>query len=289
MPGEPKIPTSEELFQLPRWACVAFAARCAKRVRPLFDLAWPDAGERYRRAVDWAISVAAGAAASAGHATHAAHAAEAAAHAAHAAAADAASAAPLAASAAAHAADAADADADLLAAHAAEAAADAATRAATAAATAFYAPVCLAIHRDYNLLRQAASTALTIGGSPLAIHQDYNLLRQAAPGRRYQTHVPQEFFGPLWPDGEPPGWPAQSGTSREGGGEAETAQGPRGDDELVLQVQVPEGATDEQVLDFVKQLVDKVDTLDRAYGGHGLQVDSLEATDDALVPEEVRS
>ncbi len=30
------IPTEKEIGQLPRWAQVAFAARCARRVQPLF-------------------------------------------------------------------------------------------------------------------------------------------------------------------------------------------------------------------------------------------------------------
>lgn len=35
---EPTLPTKEELQKLPRRACVAYAARCARRVQPLFDL-----------------------------------------------------------------------------------------------------------------------------------------------------------------------------------------------------------------------------------------------------------
>lgn len=35
--------TSDRLALLPRWAVVAFAARCARRVVPLLGTAWPDA------------------------------------------------------------------------------------------------------------------------------------------------------------------------------------------------------------------------------------------------------
>jgi len=38
----PKIPEKEEVSQLARWARVAFAARCAKRVQPILERTWPD-------------------------------------------------------------------------------------------------------------------------------------------------------------------------------------------------------------------------------------------------------
>lgn len=44
-------PTREEIAGLPRWAIVAFAARCARRVLPFFDAAWPRAGESFRSMV----------------------------------------------------------------------------------------------------------------------------------------------------------------------------------------------------------------------------------------------
>ncbi len=37
--AEHGVPTQEEIANLPRWAIVAFAARCAARVRPLLDRA----------------------------------------------------------------------------------------------------------------------------------------------------------------------------------------------------------------------------------------------------------
>jgi len=53
-----EIPTKEEIEQLPRWARVAFAARCARRVQPLYVIAWPDAHKNHIRDIDAAITLA---------------------------------------------------------------------------------------------------------------------------------------------------------------------------------------------------------------------------------------
>jgi hypothetical protein len=47
-----------DLRRLPHWSRVAFAARCARRVRPLFEEAWPDAAAIRKEAVDRAIVLA---------------------------------------------------------------------------------------------------------------------------------------------------------------------------------------------------------------------------------------
>lgn len=47
----------EEIGQLPRWAKVAFAARCARRFQQLFTKHWPDAPAHHIRAIDTAIGV----------------------------------------------------------------------------------------------------------------------------------------------------------------------------------------------------------------------------------------
>ena len=54
---EPLV-TEGELRQLPRWALVAFAARCARRVQPVFATAWQDAPRAHVKAVDTAIALA---------------------------------------------------------------------------------------------------------------------------------------------------------------------------------------------------------------------------------------
>src|SRR6266404_4374658 len=57
-----QIPTQAELGKLPRWANVAFAARCARRVQPLFESFWSHELEEYQGLVDTAISFSAKAA-----------------------------------------------------------------------------------------------------------------------------------------------------------------------------------------------------------------------------------
>jgi len=57
MPSDREIPTQEELGNLPRWARVAFAARCAARVQPLFLEYWPDAPREHVEASDYAHAV----------------------------------------------------------------------------------------------------------------------------------------------------------------------------------------------------------------------------------------
>jgi restriction endonuclease Mrr len=42
-----EVPNEEALRSLPRWALVAFAVRCARRVQPLFTRAWPQAPDEY--------------------------------------------------------------------------------------------------------------------------------------------------------------------------------------------------------------------------------------------------
>jgi hypothetical protein len=42
-PPADRLPTEQEIAALPRWAQVAFAARCARRVLPVFKYAWPAA------------------------------------------------------------------------------------------------------------------------------------------------------------------------------------------------------------------------------------------------------
>ncbi len=58
MADEVTLPTEEEIAQLPRWARVAFAARCARRALPLFKKYWPDAPKRHPDAIIQAIEFA---------------------------------------------------------------------------------------------------------------------------------------------------------------------------------------------------------------------------------------
>jgi hypothetical protein len=58
MGDDVKLPTEKEVRQLPRWARVAFAARCARRVEPLLKLHWPEAPQQDVQAVGMAIRAA---------------------------------------------------------------------------------------------------------------------------------------------------------------------------------------------------------------------------------------
>ncbi len=94
-----------------------------------------------------------------------------------------------------------------------------------------------------------------------AMWWDYDLLAHAHIAERWltSTGVEPEFFGPLWPDGPPSGWPQKEPTSEN--------------TELFITVDVPEGVTDEQVLELIAGLAGKADAVHRAYGGHGLEVE----------------
>ncbi len=46
----------KELSEIPSMACVAFAARCARRVQPLFLISWPQAPERLYHLLDGAVA-----------------------------------------------------------------------------------------------------------------------------------------------------------------------------------------------------------------------------------------
>jgi hypothetical protein len=65
-PNRSLVPTREEIAQLPRWARVAFAARCARRVLPLFRRGWPEAPAKSISGVKRTVELAERAAAVAG-------------------------------------------------------------------------------------------------------------------------------------------------------------------------------------------------------------------------------
>jgi hypothetical protein len=56
---------------------------------------------------------------------------------------------------------------------------------------------------------------------------------------------------------------------------------------IAFEIQVPENASDSDVIQFAKCLAEEADSLHRALGGHGLKIESLEAFGEASVPEEV--
>lgn len=61
MPDAPNaftLPTDSDIKSLPRWACVAFAARCARRTLPIVRGMWPDVPESVMKSLDAAIAIA---------------------------------------------------------------------------------------------------------------------------------------------------------------------------------------------------------------------------------------
>jgi hypothetical protein len=52
------IPSRDDVLQLPRWARVAFAVRCARRVQPLLDRQLPAATSRQLQTIERAIRLA---------------------------------------------------------------------------------------------------------------------------------------------------------------------------------------------------------------------------------------
>jgi len=247
------------LAKLPRWAIVAFAARCAIRVRPLFEATWPEAPESYGRIVDRAIAAAASASETAGSTVGADIANSAYRVAATNEYRDAASGANVAYAAcnAASAARAARAASNINSVtHAAHAYADATT----AVSNSF-----LRFRYDYNVSENFL----------YAVRRDYDLLLACATEEKWtdDTPVPQAFFGPLWALGEAPDWAGK--------------EEPNWDSEIVVQIEVPDDASDAEVVAAVTELVGRLNKLDRAYGGHGLEVSQLDIHGEVFVPQEV--
>jgi hypothetical protein len=269
-----RLPTEEELRTLPRWARVAFALRCALRVRPLLTHFWPDAPRKRVEAIDRALTLtqaavespasvsegrlrSAAAAAAAAHAARDAHAdAHAAAHAAARATADAADAA--ADDAYAYAAD----DAYAYAAYAANAARDAAAYAAHAAVAAYAA-------------RATATAAAALADIADAMRHDCELLRALAEAERWgdESGVDLGRLGALWPEGEPEGWPA-----RDEDGEPSY---------LKVEIAVPAGLDGEELRSHnerVAAFFAELSALHTAMGGNGLKL--LDADSVETVPRE---
>ena len=182
------LPAAEEIATLPRWARVAFAARCARRVLPLFKYSWPDAPEEYVAAVARDVEAAEQYARTAARAIDFNDAVEATV-AARLAKSSAAIYAALAAAKAIQSAKFGRGSDD----HAREAA-----EATTAAA-------------------EAVDTARIAAGVRPIIRHDFDHLARLAQRQHWtdDTPVPPEVFGPLWPEGPPTGWPADPDTPQQ--------------------------------------------------------------------------
>ncbi len=239
--SEPTIPTVEEVAALPRWAQVAFAARCARRVLPLFRAFCPPVLAERFAAVERAMSVAAASAAVA-HADASDDAVYTAA------------------------ADAAIAAADVEVAHLAAGASANAARAAAIAASS-------ADASDYA--SAAALAAARAGAAADAIRLDFGTLQETARQNRWDDNTPVSpaIFGPLWPNGPPPKWPSYaepSDSTGEPAGEADRGGGASIDTvspPAVVVVWDPRTVSPKQYAKFVAAL----DRLAKSQGGAGLK------------------
>ena len=216
------IPTQEEITQLPRWARVAFAARCARHVQPVFGAAWSDAPQKYIDALEEAISFAetlaakrptrlmdnvpTGDAAAARQFTEATWTPDAKA----ALAAQAAVRAPDAGEGAARAARSAQFAAEIAKlALRVEGEADRLSRSERRADSVKAHFRKLDIQATLIALRAVEAATFEKATIP-AIRRDFEWLRQAAAkgGWTEKTCVPPELFGSMWPHGELEGWPS---------------------------------------------------------------------------------
>ncbi len=234
----------EAIVELKRCARIALAARCSRRVQPLFASAWPGAPKQHLRAVDNAITLAE---------YTAAYPVQADALAAH----------TVFAAANSNADDARAANDAFAAANDANApanAANAAFAAANAANTALAA-------NDANAAANAALAAFAAANATFAAanavgRRDYELLLAVQELEEWtdETPVPPEFFGPLWPQSEPEGWPEEGYEERLGN------IGYR------LEIAAPEGATKEDVQEVTERLIHLFDRFIRAHGDDGIKL-----------------
>ncbi|HEY1190667.1 MAG TPA: hypothetical protein VGE74_23750 [Gemmata sp.] len=250
-PPNVTLPTDEEIEELPRWARVAFAARCARRVLPLFRVSWPDAPDKELVAVTTVIEFTERAAA-VGEAL--AESAEA----------------------AAYAATKAAVTASVAKATAAQAIARCATRAAQAiggAAHAYALPGSDA-EATAEAVEAAIEAAIDWVITPDA-RRDFDYLSRQAEAQRWDdnTSVPPEVFGPLWPEGPPKGWPPITDVPQRA--------------ELVIEGFVREQTAHRVIVDDVVNLFHALNRYHITRSGERLTLDQFHSLLPALVPAEV--
>ena len=238
-----EIEAFKELPALPKWAQVACAARSARRVQPLLTWFWPDAPEDYVIAVDRAITLAERSAANAAAVADVISAED-----------EAYQVARVVASAAAEGNMSKGAAADVAA------AAGNAARATTCGATDVAA--CSAITRAAEAA--AAKGADDDDAVRFAIYDDFELLNVAAEREKWtdETPVPPEFFGALWPNGAPNGWPEKPAGETEENGPAL----------LRIEFSIPSGLDRERADALIGELIERANALHHAHGGSGLRI-----------------
>ena len=145
----------------------------------------------------------------------------------------------------------------------------------------------------------AYATARVYPATAAAAWRDYKTLRRLCRKSAGELGDPMELdqLGPLWPKGEPewfrnpPALPDEPEDAEAEPAEQEEPEQPEpcGDYELVLELDVPAGVSEGELLDVAKRLSQHADRLHRAIGGKGLKVNRLEILESADVPEEVPS
>ncbi|MFC1636331.1 hypothetical protein ACFL5Z_15990 [Planctomycetota bacterium] len=234
-----KLPTEKEIAKLPRLAIVAFAARCARRVQPLFASIWPEVPEKHKKAVTGAIKITEEIAADR-RVT----------------------------------ADATDAKGVFKTINATDAAYAAVKTAAYAADAAFATDLDTA-YVAYTAARAAFYAAYSTNHIT-CINADFTRLKQAAKKENWtdETPVPPEFFGPLWPDGEPD-WKkfitTRKKRRRRKGKKRGSQQG------LSIQVVVPDSASEEQVTEELIGLFQSLNEYHIAHDGNGLTIEDFQS------------
>ncbi|MCA9304396.1 MAG: hypothetical protein KC996_09765, partial [Phycisphaerales bacterium] len=202
-----RIPTKAEIAELPRWAQVAFAARCARRVQPFYKHSFPDATRINIDSIENAISLAEKYAAHFGTPDTTAS------------------------FVAARKAEAAGEDA-LVGLSASEIARDISESAANAAKAADRAARLVgptSSELSWSVIDTARAgitgaswNAVKLANSALhanylehtiGMHRDYLLIKELSSLENWTdgTPVPPEVFGPMWAEGEPEGWPEEEG------------------------------------------------------------------------------
>jgi len=109
----------------------------------------------------------------------------------------------------------------------------------------------------------AANTTIPSITQIQAIHRDFTRLTQRAQYENWDdnTPVPPEFFGPLWPEGAPPGWPTDLDPPRH--------------TELELEIVASERVIDRIMEDEVVNLFNAINRYHIARGGSPLTLDEL--------------
>ncbi len=259
-------PDRAELEKLPWCALIAYAGRCARRVEPLFSLFWPQATsneiDSLRTAIKSVEQIGSGLAGL--ETQHAAHIAREAIK--HTVAIANVKSLPMPA---------------LTVVHAVTHASYAATYLAEVARgrkTGLYTTI-----RSVEESIEAAIAAVDNGLSLEAartlvpeIRRDLNLIVSYAAIEKWNDYTPvaPDFFGPLWPEGAPKGWPEEELIEPQA---------------IKVQFSVPRGMSDEESREYnsrVKNVLVALSALDASMGGTGLQILDDESSEPVIVEEE---